>query len=82
MKINLHSTTKIVNIIFDGVPVPARIWEGATESGIPVHAFITRICPTISEPLPDAVEREFANQLQECAPPSADIQWIPLRLIL
>ena len=41
----LHSTTKIVEV--NGVR--ARIWEGLTGSGIPVHAYITRIAQA---PLP------------------------------
>ena len=39
MKVTLESTTKIVEL--NGVQ--ARIWEGTTEGGIRVHAFITRI---------------------------------------
>lgn len=39
MKITLESTSKIVEL--NGVP--ARVWEGKSESGIPCHAFITRI---------------------------------------
>ncbi len=82
MKITLESTTKIVDLFIDGAKVPARIWEGATETGTPVHAFITRMAPTIQMPLPDQVEREFGLQLQECRPPSPHIEAIPLRLIL
>lgn len=57
--------------------VPARIWEGHTASGIPVHCYVTRI----------AVENgldhtEFERELQEHRVPSADIEAIPLRLIL
>ncbi len=82
MKITLESTTKIVDLFIDGAKVPARIWEGVTETGTPVHAFITRIAPTIPLPLSDQVEKEFGLQLQECRPPSAVIEAIPLRLIL
>lgn len=39
MTITIKSTTKMVEL--NGVP--ARIWEGETESGIPVHCYITRI---------------------------------------
>lgn len=82
MKITLESTTKIVDLFIDGAKVPARIWEGTTDTGTPVHAFITRIAPTVQLPLPDQVEKEFGLQLQECRPPSPDIAAIPLRLIL
>ena len=74
MKITLTSTTKLVTL--DGV-VLARVWEGETDSGIPVHAFITRL----------AVERaqdttEFDREIQEHAAPSMDVQAYPTRLIL
>jgi hypothetical protein len=39
MTVTLTSTTKVVKL--NGVP--ARIWEGYTESGIKIHAFITRV---------------------------------------
>lgn len=38
MKVQLHSTEKIVTL--NGVP--ARVWEGVTDGGINCHAFITR----------------------------------------
>ncbi len=37
MKIILDSTTKLVDL--NGVP--ARVWEGCTQDGVPVHAYIT-----------------------------------------
>jgi hypothetical protein len=82
MKVKLHSTKMMVDLMVNGVPVPARIWEGHTESGTPVHAFITRICPTIEQPLPARIEAEFARELQEQAPPTPMVATIPLRMIL
>ena len=73
VKIQIESTTKIVNV--NGVP--ARIWEGATESGIPVHCYVTRIAVPN-----DADHAEFERELQEHAAPSTDVQAIPLSLIL
>lgn len=78
MKITIHSTNKVVT--FDGVRVQARIWEGKTESGTPVHCFITRIAPTIARD--DARQKEFERELQECEAPSAEVAAIPLRMIL
>jgi hypothetical protein len=43
MKVTLESTDKIVHLKTPSGLVPARIWEGTTESGIAVHAFITRV---------------------------------------
>lgn len=60
-----------------GSQVPARIWEGHTESGIPVHCYVTRIAAAT-----DADSSQFECELQEHRVPSADIQAIPLRLVL
>jgi hypothetical protein len=73
MKVQLHSTEKIVQI--NGVP--ARVWEGITEAGIQCHAYITRIAVHKDD---DATE--FEKELQEHSPPSADVQAIPLRMII
>lgn len=84
MKITIENTEKIVMLKAGGLDgVPARIWEGQTESGIPVHCFVTRIAPT----LPDTVENrekfaEFERELKEQRPPSVEVAAIPLRLIL
>lgn len=72
MKLVVESTTKTVEV--DGVP--ARIWEGHTASGIPVHCYITRIG------VPSEDRDEFEAELQECRPPSADVGAIPMRLLL
>jgi len=74
MKITIESTTKVVEL--NGVP--ARIWEGQTESGIKVHCYITRVAIDKEEKR----NKQFKKELQECRVPSAEIQAIPLRLIL
>jgi hypothetical protein len=73
LKVTLHSTTKIVHL--NGVP--ARIWEGHTFSGIPVHCYITRVAVAHEQ---DATE--FEQSLQDHAAPSPEIATIPIRLIL
>lgn len=73
MKVTIQNTTKIVEL--NGVP--ARIWEGETESGIKVHAFITRIAVQKDDDC-----SQFEKELQEQAVPSADIQAYPNSLIL
>jgi hypothetical protein len=82
MKIHVESTTKVVTLEIEGVAVPARIWEGSTQDGTPVHCYITRICPTIEEPVPAEVADKFAAELRECVPPTPAAQSIPLRMIL
>lgn len=73
MTIQITSTTKIVQL--NGIP--ARIWEGHTETGIPVHFFITRIAAHKELNL-----EQFEKELQEHSVPSADVQAYPLRLLI
>lgn len=73
MKVILENTDKIVEL--NGVP--ARVWEGETDSGIKVHAFITRIAVHKSEDT-----SQFERELQEQKAPSAEVKAIPFRMIL
>lgn len=73
MKITIESTTKVVEL--NGVP--ARVWEGATESGIPVHCFITRVAVHKDQDC-----SQFERELQEQRAPSFEVEAIPLRMIL
>lgn len=74
MRVTIESTEKIIE--FNGIP--ARVWEGETESGIKIHCYITRVAINADESRID----EFQKELQEQKPPSAEIQAIPLRMIL
>lgn len=65
MKVILESTTMVVNM--NGIPT--RIWEGKTESGIKVHAFITRIAAPAAED-----QEKFKEELERCRPPSPEIE--------
>jgi len=73
MEIHLHSTSKIVSL--NGVP--ARIWEGYTQGGIAIHAFITRIGVDNSLNL-----AEFDRDLDTASEPSPEMQAISLRLLI
>lgn len=82
MKITIESTTKIVEIrqTESGAlsrPIPARIWEGHTESGIAVHCYVTRIAVA-----PDKDQRAFERELQTCRAPSPEVEALPARMIL
>jgi hypothetical protein len=79
VKITIESTTKIVEVksVAGGTPVPARIWEGTTDSGIAVVCYVTRIQVAADERL-----AEFERELQEQRAPSPVAHAIPLRLIL
>ncbi len=74
MKITIESTTKII----DFNNLPARVWEGHTESGIKVHCYITRVAIDKDEPR----TIEFRKELLEQKAPSPEIQAIPLRMII
>ncbi len=75
MKITIESTARIVAL--NGVP--ARIWEGASETGVPVVCFVTRISPQTHEP---TALTAFDAEFRECRTPNVDISAIPLRFIL
>jgi hypothetical protein len=78
MTVTLETTTRIVNVMQDGVAVPARVWEGRTDKGVRCHALIVRIAVHRDE---DATE--FERDLQQQRAPSADAAAIfPLRLVL
>jgi hypothetical protein len=84
MRIIIDSTSKLVEL---GAPngggrVPARVWEGHTDTGIPVHCFVTRIAPTIELPLPEDVDRQFKAELMEQRTPTAAVECYPLRMVL
>jgi hypothetical protein len=73
MKITIESTDKILRIN----NVPARLWEGKTDSGVEVICFITRI----------AVKKEadnsvFEKELKETKAPSPEAAAFDLRLVL
>ena len=76
MLLQIESTTKVVEV--NGVP--ARVWEGVTDSGIKVHCFITRVA--VGEQEDGSVHERFKQELQVCKKRSADIEAYPLRMIL
>ena len=77
MKLIIENTTKVVDLEVNGSRIPARVWEGQTDTGIPVHCFITRVA--VHESL-DCTQ--FEKELAEQRKPSFAVQAIPVRLIL
>jgi hypothetical protein len=73
MKITIENTSKIVTLN----DVPARIWEGQTESGIKLYAYITRIAVAEAQD-----QSEFERELIQQSAPSAEVDAVPLRMIL
>lgn len=73
MKVTLESTTKIVEL--NGIR--ARVWEGTTETGVPVQAYISRISCDV-----EADRSQFEAELAEQRVPSAAVLAIPARMVL
>ena len=73
MKVMLQSTTMVIQV--NGVP--CRIWEGRTDSDIPVQALILRVA------IPEGANHaQFRAELTECVPPSEGVSAFPLRMVL
>jgi hypothetical protein len=79
MKITIESTTKLVTLkpIMGSAGVECRVWEGATEAGIRVVAWIPRIAVADGQDV-----TQFEAELKEMRAPSAEAEAIPLRMIL
>lgn len=85
MKLIIESTSKIVEVVQEGdrvsgrpeMRVPARIWEGQTDTGIKVHCYITRVAVG-----KDQDQSQFEAELREVRVPSPEVAAIPLRMIL
>lgn len=77
MRAWLESTDKIVMLETASGEVPARIWEGLTEGGVELIAFVTRVAV-----FADVDQREFERDLRETRALSPAAEAIPLRLIL
>jgi hypothetical protein len=81
MKVTIESTKKTVTLMIHGKEVPARVWQGLTESGKPVFCFITRIALAI-ENATEKQSDEFERDLFACVAPNAVVEAIPMRMIL
>jgi hypothetical protein len=64
MRITIESTSRIVEIETPTGKIPARLWEGRTDSGVPVECLVTRIAAHKSADL-----AQFEAELQEQPPP-------------
>lgn len=74
MKITIESTDRLVEV--NGVP--ARVWEGKTESGIGVVCCVTQIAAPVA-----ADDSEFQRELTRTKPPSDwAVTVFPLRMVL
>ena len=80
MKITIESTSEIVLISRDlgEKPVPARLWEGTTESGIKVQCLVARIA---AQGTPEDLS-QFEAELVEQREPSEAPRAFPLRMVI
>ena len=78
VKITLESTPRVVSINDGGVK--ARIWQGQTETGIAVHAYVVLVSVRTTESA--EILATFERELTEHAGPREEVRAIPLRLIL
>ena len=62
MKVTIESTSSVTRIEIEGHKVPVRLWKGATESGVPVHCYVTLISPQTHD---EDANAAFAREMQE-----------------
>lgn len=72
MIIHLESTSEIVTL--DGAI--CRVWQGATEGGVPVTAFIARVAVPVAEN-----SGQFERELLETRPPAPSRRRWPKRMV-
>jgi hypothetical protein len=81
VKITIESTSQTTELRNpDGAIMPARIWQGETETGIPVVCFITRVAVPLGRSAEDY--EAFARELQETAPLKPELPPIDRRYVL
>lgn len=80
MKITIESTERIVDVTMPGGggTSKARVWQGTTESGIPVVCLVARVAVAA-----DKDQSQFQAELQQHAAPNRDaVDAFPLRMII
>lgn len=82
VELHLRPTDKLVMLALaaTGVEIQARIWQGKTATGIPVHAFISRVAVEKGRPAHEYTE--FQEALKETEAPRPEVAAIDMRLIL
>ena len=78
MNIKISNTSKVVTLN----NVPARIWQGETDSGIKVVCFVTRVAVDTTQHNWKDYLSQFEKELQEQKAPSREIESFPLKMII
>lgn len=83
MRMTIESTSRLVRLndpIGYG-SVEARVWEGQTDSGVPVVVLVTRIA--VPKDAPAQAHHQFMSELRETrAPSTAGVEAFPTRMVL
>jgi hypothetical protein len=77
MKVHIEPTSRVVELVIGDQAVPARVWEGTTDNGIPVICWVTRVAAERDNDL-----SELDAALAEQRPPSRGALSFPSRMIL
>jgi hypothetical protein len=80
MKITIESTSRVVYLVTtvsEEPGFPCRVWEGQTDSGIPVTCLVSRIGVLKTDD-----QSQFDSELIEQREPSDATRAFPLRMIL
>ncbi len=67
MKATIESTDEIATFVINGVDVPARVWKGTTEQGVPFLLFGTRVAVDEGKNA-----EEFDRELRRVATPAME----------
>lgn len=80
MIVHLTSTSRVIEVVDERGDVEGRVWEGTTESGIPIFAVVTRIAVREDHDL-SRFEAELERKADHHPSPES-FEAIPSRLIL
>lgn len=76
MKVTAESTSETLNFEVGGVPVPARVWAGETDAGVPLKLYVTRIEPQVDPGEVGAAEKLAAFEAEFQPKPRTSIDAI------
>lgn len=80
MKVTLQSTDRLVEFELAGSRVPVRVWQGETDSGTPVHAYVAYLVPEIDDL--DPRHAEFEHELLQHTGARATVRELPIRMVI
>jgi hypothetical protein len=74
MKLTISSTSQIVTV---NGSIQARVWEGKTESGIPVQCLIAQIAVDVN-----LRQEDFERELKETESPAPSVSAFPFPSVI